>query len=409
MIIKCPECGHQVSDKAPVCPSCGVEIAGHIVHCSHCGEIYLKEEGVCPNCHQANPSNGNSETSANIPLEDASEETRQEQEVKVAPTVQEPEPIATVEATPLYDDGEEPIAVAPIAEAKPAQKNDKKGHNTTAIIVSLVVACLVCAVCLYFYHDANINREAEEYNAAMISKDPTILQQYINSFPDADATHLNNVKQRLLKLQNTDEEWTNAMVSNSKEKLLAYIDAHPASPHKQQALDKIDEIDWQQAKQANTEDSYSMYISEHRSGLHVKEATDIVKGMLQKAEEATKVSDQEKASATSLLRRFFQAVNSKSSSSAKQLLASNATVDGMSNMDEYINSLFQADVKNLNWHLGDVTGITKSAPEGEQPEYKVNLTARKSIQRNDANVDLNYNITAMIKDGKIESIRTSRK
>lgn len=29
-IIKCPECGHQVSDKAPVCPNCGVEIAGKI-------------------------------------------------------------------------------------------------------------------------------------------------------------------------------------------------------------------------------------------------------------------------------------------------------------------------------------------------------------------------------------------
>lgn len=93
---------------------------------------------------------------------------------------------------------------------------------------------------------------------------------------------------------------------------------------------------------------------------------------------------------------------------AKKIFAEEAA-DEMVDMEEYINSLFQADVKNLNWHLGDVTGITKSAPEGEQPEYKVNLTARKSIQRNDANVDLNYNITAMIKDGKIESIRTSRK
>ena len=44
MIIKCPECGHQVSDKAPVCPSCGVEISGHIIKCPNCGEIYLKED-----------------------------------------------------------------------------------------------------------------------------------------------------------------------------------------------------------------------------------------------------------------------------------------------------------------------------------------------------------------------------
>ena len=58
MIIKCPECGHQVSDKAPVCPSCGVEIAGHLVKCFHCGEIYLKEDVVCPNCHHSEPVSG---------------------------------------------------------------------------------------------------------------------------------------------------------------------------------------------------------------------------------------------------------------------------------------------------------------------------------------------------------------
>ena len=28
-IIKCPECGHVVSDKAPFCPNCGVKIAGN--------------------------------------------------------------------------------------------------------------------------------------------------------------------------------------------------------------------------------------------------------------------------------------------------------------------------------------------------------------------------------------------
>ena len=43
-MIKCPECGHQISDKAPVCPNCGVEIAGKITKCPQCGEIlFLKE------------------------------------------------------------------------------------------------------------------------------------------------------------------------------------------------------------------------------------------------------------------------------------------------------------------------------------------------------------------------------
>ena len=51
-IIKCPECGHQISDKAPVCPSCGVEIAGKVTKCPNCGEVYFKDQEMCPNCHR---------------------------------------------------------------------------------------------------------------------------------------------------------------------------------------------------------------------------------------------------------------------------------------------------------------------------------------------------------------------
>lgn len=29
-LINCPECGREVSDKAPTCPGCGVPIAGHV-------------------------------------------------------------------------------------------------------------------------------------------------------------------------------------------------------------------------------------------------------------------------------------------------------------------------------------------------------------------------------------------
>ena len=54
-IIKCPECGRQISDKAPACPNCGVPIAGKIVKCPQCGEIYFKDQEMCPNCHHLTP------------------------------------------------------------------------------------------------------------------------------------------------------------------------------------------------------------------------------------------------------------------------------------------------------------------------------------------------------------------
>ena len=51
MIIKCPECGHQVSDRARTCPSCGVDIAGKVINCPDCGEYIFKDDHECPNCH----------------------------------------------------------------------------------------------------------------------------------------------------------------------------------------------------------------------------------------------------------------------------------------------------------------------------------------------------------------------
>ena len=54
-IIKCPECGHPVSDKAPTCPTCGVEIAGKITTCTNSGTVYFSTLNMSPNCHSPNP------------------------------------------------------------------------------------------------------------------------------------------------------------------------------------------------------------------------------------------------------------------------------------------------------------------------------------------------------------------
>lgn len=48
-LIKCNECGHEVSDKASVCPNCGNPIRdGHV--CYECGTIITEGLSTCPNC-----------------------------------------------------------------------------------------------------------------------------------------------------------------------------------------------------------------------------------------------------------------------------------------------------------------------------------------------------------------------
>lgn len=47
-LIKCPECGKEISDKAAACPNCGAVVKKKF--CQHCGESIDSDCVVCPKC-----------------------------------------------------------------------------------------------------------------------------------------------------------------------------------------------------------------------------------------------------------------------------------------------------------------------------------------------------------------------
>ncbi len=48
MLISCPECGREISDKAISCPNCGAVVGKKF--CQHCGEKIDTDCVVCPKC-----------------------------------------------------------------------------------------------------------------------------------------------------------------------------------------------------------------------------------------------------------------------------------------------------------------------------------------------------------------------
>lgn len=51
-LIKCPECGKEISDQATSCPNCGIPINAHVrqKYCQHCGERIDADCIICPKC-----------------------------------------------------------------------------------------------------------------------------------------------------------------------------------------------------------------------------------------------------------------------------------------------------------------------------------------------------------------------
>ena len=459
MIIKCPECGHQVSDKAPVCPSCGVEIAGHIIKCSHCGELYLKEESSCPNCHHTEHHIESSVTAAEhhtseaaneskvqepvvlmsvdkeeatgnddviIPVEETEEHETDNYDDKTQDTFNEPNmEEEAVDADFIMDDNadEEVIANAEaIAEDEEESTPDKNNHLSLA--VSLLIAAITAAVLLFLYNQGvganKANYEQEAFAQAMNSSEPTVLKNYLKENPSASKAHRDSISARLKVLttttqnmQQSDNDLSVALTSNSKEVLQQFIAKYPDSKHRGEFEAKIDEIDWAQAVAKNNENAYLGYKAQHPNGIHSKEADEKLKNILtpEKAEESAvaKVTDGERAKAVAAVRQLLQGINSKSTDKISGAVAPSLNFLGsggatVKDIRRYMTDrLYQADVKTINWHLGSPAEVTKKSDEAGA-DIRLKIPATLDIERKGGKSKRSYVISATIKNGRITHI-----
>lgn len=432
MIIKCPECGHQVSDKAPVCPSCGVEIAGHIIKCSNCGELYLKEDAACPNCHHTEteeqpetPSTVTTITPDNNENQHHEQSTAQEAEKQQEAQEVTAKPIAdttplnadaeqddTVETAFLVDNekDEEIIAAAEAIQAGKADDENKETQKKSRVplVISLLITVISATVLLLLYNQGTklnkTNDEQDAYEQAMASGEPTILQSYLKDNPTAPKAHRDSVNMRLKSMQSSNDDWSEALAANTKEGWQKYLTKHPNAPQRKDILAKIDEMDWQEAVSKDNEDAYLGYKAMHPDGVHNKEADEKLKVLL-----AHVVSDGERQGAISAVRQFLQGINSKSSDKISGAIASSLNFLGaggatVKDIQKYMSDrLYQADVKTINWHLGSPVEVTKDSND-EGAELKVRVPATLEIEREGGKTKRSYTISAVVKDGKITRI-----
>ena len=240
MIIKCPECGHQVSDHARTCPSCRVDIAGKVTRCPDCGEYIFKDDHECPNCH----------CSINA--------AASEPETMVQNTQNTPSTLNT------------PVVPAEAGQQPPK----KKGHKAlwSAVIIAFVLALIIVMLGIYYSQKTQQENELRAYENAMMSTEPAVLQNFLDMYIEAPVAHRDSIKVHLMALKKIDRDWDNARASLSKSALQLFIDRNPDNVHVREARQMIDSLDFETARMGNTMESFKKYMEDHEQGYYYDEA-----------------------------------------------------------------------------------------------------------------------------------------
>ncbi|MBO4826353.1 MAG: zinc-ribbon domain-containing protein [Prevotella sp.] len=391
-IIKCPECGRQISDKAPTCPNCGVEIAGKVVKCPDCFNVYFKDEETCPNCHRHNDEYQ--------PLQNENITTEQPEQRKMQLPVPPAAAVDTSSKTPARR----------TMRTTPPPVNGEPRKNHAPLIVSFVIALIICAICFYFYQQANNNKEREEYEFAMQSNDPLVLQTYLDSFKQAPEAHRDSITAHLNAIKQGDRDWTNAVVSGSRAAIEDYLRIHPNSTHRIEAIHKIDSLDWTVAQNQNSLEAFKEYIEQHSDGEHFAEAKQIYDRLL-----ATVVTQEDIDMVKGLFKKYFQSINSKDESSLLTTVTSILkTFLGKENANSgdvvnFLHKIYRDDMTNMNFNLNNDFSIDKKSSDTGAFEYSVTFSAGQSVEREGKTEKNRYRIRATVSpEGKISGFNMTK-
>lgn len=354
-IIKCPECGHQVSDHAKTCPNCGIEIEGNIKKCPECGEIVFKEADSCQACHHQFAGHA------------------------VAPAGSQPDGSEVVQVVAQYEsDGREDAG-------RPRGSNGRGRRVTTIVAVAFVIALLVVFGGMYFYQNTQEKNEIEAYQNAMASDEPAVLANFLDIYTDAPAAHRDSVSARLDNLKRVDTEWDNAVASGSKAAIERYVKMHPNSVHLVEAKLKIDSLDWVAATEDNTVEAYKAYMENHAEGLYVYEAQKRFEEL-----DAQQVTDKDKQDVSSLFSGYFTALAANDEDGVTACLA-NIMTSFLHKADatkvdviEYMKRMHsQADITRMSFRMNNDWKIEKIPAADGAYGYSVTFSVDQKLEHTD--------------------------
>ena len=284
-------------------------------------------------------------------------------------------------------------------------------NNKRIVIISLIIAIIAVGVCFAFYSTARNDKENEAYEYAMNSSDPMVLQSYLDTYKDAPEEHIDSIQAHLTLLNQGNQDWANACMSGTKSALEQYLQQHPNSPFKTQAMEKIDSIDWATAQATNTVEAFEKYLEQHPSGEYTDEANDKINSF-----NAQTVQPEEKLMVGSTFRNFFTAINNKDedmlSTCVGRIMTSFLGKPDATRSDvlTFMKKIYKPTVASMTWASLADYNISKKEIGEEKYEYSVNFNATQAVNNSDGTQEKNkYRISAKINpDGLITELNMTK-
>ena len=372
-IIKCPECGHEVSDAADRCPNCGVSIAGNIKTCPDCGRVVLKNAEKCPSC------GAKLECFRETSAESLGNGNRQKSYKNIDP-------------------------YAPGAGEK------KKGNK--GVIVGIIVAVVVIALGVVAYtlvqKSQKAQNEQDAYEEVIASNDTALYSQYLRDFPDGK--HSEEVEAKLKELVAEINDWNDACVNNIKSGFITFLSNHPNSSFEQACKDKIDSLDYVDALSANTVEALQMYVNSHPDGKYVDEAEQAQTNIA-----SMKVQPAEASTIKSVCSQFFTSLANKDEASLTSTVA--AVMDNFLNKHNATHSdvivfanKLTAEMHNAVFTINNDYKIHKVKTDTDAFSFDVTFSVDGNASTHDGQEKMiTYFVTARINpDMKISSLNMRR-
>lgn len=418
-MIKCPECGHDVSTHAPSCPGCGCRIQDNVEQCRYCGTYNLKEVLVCTKCGKSLSDNSQATESSAKPIvfaDSANNETPTPQNTNANAAKAED----TIAVAPEVKPAEVPAEPAKPATETTNQTTDsnvapEEKKSNAKIWIAVAVAVIAIIIGYHFYSNYT-EAKAEEEAYTEIVQNPTAenIQAYLDQYPNgAHYKEVFNLKESLVK---SKQDWDRIAMSCSVEDFMTYIDNHPDDAFIPTAQAKVDSLMWVKATLNANKDEYEHYLNMDQKYIgqqtHRTEAEAALDNITK-----LQVSATDRANIKGIFKNFFDGLSSRSEGSITSAVASTLTSflnkqsASSSDVITFMHKVNSSDVNSLSFDMSGFNISKQIVPNSDDCTYNVtfNLTQKKECSDASKSGEKKFQVIAKIdQDGKISEFNMKK-